>query len=146
MELTALIYVSRSLVGSRSPEMDAIAETSQRKNQQRGLTGFLYYDDETFVQALEGPENEVRGLYRMIERDSRHDNVHMLHAHALRNRAFGGWAMGLYDGSVDGGLLRERFGGALYSRAREMDVPELMRFLRDLSVGRQDVYALPSMA
>ncbi|MEM6973479.1 MAG: BLUF domain-containing protein [Pseudomonadota bacterium] len=146
MEMISLVYVSRSLVGSRSPQMDAIAATSQRKNQLCGLTGFLYYDNEAFLQVLEGESETVRGLYEMIEADSRHDKVHLVGAHPVKHRAFGGWAMGLYDGTLQGGLLGESFGEGLFDRVQEMDMPEVMRFLRDLSVGRDDVYALPSMA
>ncbi|MEM9782115.1 MAG: BLUF domain-containing protein [Pseudomonadota bacterium] len=146
MELISLIYISRSLVGARSPEMDAIAATSQRKNQLVGLTGFLYYDNEAFLQVLEGEESTVKMLYEMIEQDPRHDKVHLIGDHPVRNRAFGGWSMGLYDGTLHGGLLRENFGEGLFDRVQEMDMPEVMRFLRDLSVGRDDVYALPSMA
>ncbi|MEL6266605.1 MAG: BLUF domain-containing protein [Pseudomonadota bacterium] len=146
MELISLVYISRSLVGARSPEMDSIAATSQRKNQLCGLTGFLYYDNEAFLQVLEGPKTEVKDIYRSIASDSRHDKVQLLGAHPIENRAFGGWAMGLYDGSRDDGLLKEAFGANLFDRAQEMDLPEVMRFMRDLSVGRDDVYALPSMA
>lgn len=146
MQLISLVYVSRSLVPAGGEEMSAIAEASQRKNAMCGLTGFLYYDNEAFVQVLEGPDGEVRELYRVIESDPRHDRVTLLGETPIGQRAFGGWAMGLYDGAIEGGLLQRRFGPQLYDRARQMDVVEVMRFLRDLSVGRDDIYALPSIA
>lgn len=146
MELISLMYVSRSLVDPEGPDMDAIAAASQRNNARCGLSGFLYYDNEAFVQVLEGPRSEAERIYQKIEADSRHDKVSLLTKHPISQRAFGGWTMGLYDGEIEGGLLRHRFGPGLFDRAREMDVPEVMRFLRDLSVGRDDVYTLPSMA
>jgi hypothetical protein len=146
MELISLMYVSRSLIDPEGPEMDAIAAASQRNNARCGLSGFLYYDNEAFVQVLEGPRAEAERIYATIEADERHDKVSLLVKNRIDQRAFGGWTMGLYDGELDGGLLRQRFGPALFDRARQMDVPEVMRFLRDLSVGRDDVYTLPSMA
>lgn len=146
MELVSLMYVSRSLVDPEGPAMDAIAASSQRNNAQRGLSGFLYYDNEAFVQVLEGPREATEQIYDVIAEDDRHDRVALLIKQPIPQRAFGGWTMGLYDGEIMGGLLQQRFGPALYDRAREMDVPEVMRFLRDLSVGRDDVYNLPSVA
>jgi hypothetical protein len=146
MQLYSLLYVSRSLIAADSEEMSAIARSSQRNNQTRGLTGFLYYDNAAFLQVLEGLEPDVRALFDVIAADRRHDSVRMLGFQPVSNRAFGGWSMGLYDGSKDGGLLAERFGPDLLSSARGIDVPEVMRFLRDLSLGRDDIYALPSAA
>ncbi|MEM8625541.1 MAG: BLUF domain-containing protein [Pseudomonadota bacterium] len=144
MQLYNLLYVSRSNVAADSPQMDAIARSSQRHNAVSGITGFLYYDNEAFLQALEGVESDVRGLFDVIAADDRHHSVRMLGFQPVANRVFGGWSMGLYDGSRDGGLLAERFGPDLLSTARGIDGPEVMRFLRDLSLGRNDIYALPS--
>ncbi|MEM6422540.1 MAG: BLUF domain-containing protein [Pseudomonadota bacterium] len=144
MEIFSLMYLSRSLVDPEGLEMREIALSSQRNNARRGLTGFLYYDCDTFLQVLEGPRAEVESVYDAIKRDSRHDRIHLIASHPILQRAFGGWSMGLYDGALDGGLLTERFGAGLIDRAQEADAPEMMRFLRDLSVGRDDIYALPS--
>lgn len=144
MQLYSLLYASRSLVAADSAEMDDIALKSQTNNAMRGITGMLYYDNSAFLQVLEGVEADVRALFDKIAADTRHDGVHMLGFQPVATRSFGGWSMGLYDGSQDGGLLREQFGPDLLSSARGIDVPEVMRFLRDLSLGREDVYALPS--
>lgn len=144
MDLFSLMYASRSLIDPEGSELSEIAETSQRKNGTRGLTGFLYYDNDIFLQVLEGPRDMVMSLYAAIERDSRHDRVHLLGKHPIEQRVFGGWAMGLYDGALDGGLIGQRFGPDILDRLQEIDEPEMMRFLRDLAVGRDDIYALPS--
>ncbi|MEM8597251.1 MAG: BLUF domain-containing protein [Pseudomonadota bacterium] len=146
MQLYSLLYVSRSRVAPDSADMDEIASASQRNNATRGITGFLYYDNEVFLQVLEGLEPDVRALYDAIAADTRHDRVHMLGFQPVHNRAFGGWSMGLYDGSMSGGLLRDRFGSDLLEHAQGIDTPEVMRFLRDLCLGREDVYTLPSAA
>ncbi|MEO0819469.1 MAG: BLUF domain-containing protein [Pseudomonadota bacterium] len=144
MKLYSLLYISRSLVTAESGEMQAIAEASQRNNGARGITGFLYYDNAFFLQVLEGLREDVLELYAVIEKDPRHNSVRVLHAHSVESRAFGGWAMGLYDGELDGGLLGERFGPEVLTAASDVDAVELVRFLRDLSLGRSDVYELQS--
>ncbi|MEM7498983.1 MAG: BLUF domain-containing protein [Pseudomonadota bacterium] len=144
MQLYSLLYVSRSLVPADSAEMNDIARTSQTNNATRGITGLLYYDNAAFLQVLEGTDPDVRALFDRIAADDRHDNVRMLGFQPTQSRSFGGWSMGLYDGRYEGGLLRQRFGPDLLSTARGIDVPEVMRFLRDLTLGREDVYALPS--
>ncbi|MEL6768341.1 MAG: BLUF domain-containing protein [Pseudomonadota bacterium] len=144
MQLYSLLYVSRSLIGADSADMDSIALKSQTNNAIRGITGMLYYDNAAFLQVLEGVETDVRALFDKIAADTRHDSVRMLGFQPVSARSFGGWSMGLYDGRSEGGLLQQRFGPDLLSSARGIDVPEVMRFLRDLSLGREDVYALPS--
>ncbi|MEO1318824.1 MAG: BLUF domain-containing protein, partial [Pseudomonadota bacterium] len=136
MQLYSLLYVSRSLVEADSIDMSEIAWKSQSNNAIRGVTGMLYYDNAAFLQVLEGPEAEVRTLFDTIAADPRHDSVRMMGFQAVDARTFGGWSMGLYDGRQEGGLLKERFGPDLLSSARGIDVPEVMRFLRDLSLGR----------
>lgn len=140
------MYTSHSLVDAGSPEILAIAETSLHRNGKCGVTGYLYFDNEVFLQVLEGLLPDIEMIYASILRDSRHEGVRTLLRQPIETRAFGEWAMGYYDGTIDGGLIGQVFGPDLPTRATEKMAPQLLRFLRDLSLGRADVYRLPPEA
>lgn len=145
MRMHSLLYVSHSLIRPGSKEMEEIASHSQLRNAQSGLTGYLFHDNGCFLQVIEGLEDDVTAVYSSIQRDPRHENVRTLRYEEIDRRAFGAWAMGIHDGPV-GGPLSERFGRDLLENAGPENVPELVRFLRDLSIGRVDVYTLSSTA
>ena len=131
--LQRLLYVSLSAIPSDSPEIARIARVSQSRNCQCGVTGYLYYDDEIFVQVLEGLEQDVTSIYRSICADERHSQIRTLLVEETERRHFGGWAMGFHEGTVDtriDGLPGRRF----HAGATGIDPRAVVRFLRDLTI------------
>ena len=57
----------------------------------------LLYHDGNFMQALEGPEAQVRQVYRRISEDPRHDGCIVLIQQPVPERTFGNWSMGFRD-------------------------------------------------
>ncbi len=104
-----LIYASQSRIapGDSQDQLGSIFTTARRKNRSLGVTGALIVTDGAFVQALEGEEDVVRGLYADISRDERHDQVTMVEAQVVPARTFGRWAMAKVatDGGSDIRLL-----------------------------------------
>ena len=89
-----LIYRSHSLIddGDRSAQLAAIFTTARQNNRSHDITGALLVTDSVFVQALEGEESEVRGLFDTICGDGRHEDVTLIEQE-LADRTFGRWAM-----------------------------------------------------
>lgn len=88
-----LIYASRP-VSSPSPDQIAtILETARRKNNEEGVTGLLYFNQRTFLQALEGTREAVNRTFQRIGKDVRHTDVTLLFYAAIQSRAFSDWAM-----------------------------------------------------
>lgn len=141
-----ILYVSRSLVAGDDTAMNAIAAAALRRNSKCAVTGYLYYDSDIFLQVIEGMAKDVDAVYAAIKRDKRHRNVRKLVDEPIDARSFGGWAMGFYNGDRDGGPVVRLFSESLPETTTEADGAELIRFLRDLSIGRDDVYTLPSAA
>ena len=140
MRLTQLIYISRSCIAASSPEMAAIENIAKSRNALRDVTGFLYYDDQAFVQVLEGPAEAVDEIFAKIDTDPRHQDVRVLEHGWIEERQFGDWAMGLYNGSLYSGLLRLAFGERFVSTITPDDSVLLHQFLRDLSLGDDGKY------
>ena len=81
-----LLYQSSAVRGMTAADLHAIRAASHAWNAACGVTGLLVYGEIArlpglpgqFVQWLEGPEAEVRTLFRRIARDRRHTDLTML--------------------------------------------------------------------
>jgi len=91
-----LVYVSTASESLGSKEIASILDVSQSNNYERYLTGFLAHNDRSFMQALEGDEQEVRELYARIVRDPRHTGIVQIVGEQVTVRAFPDWAMNYY--------------------------------------------------
>ncbi|HQU70710.1 MAG TPA: BLUF domain-containing protein [Calditrichia bacterium] len=89
----ALAYVSKSQMGFDQSSLDMLAERSNRQNYSLGITGYLCYTGELFLQYLEGPEAEVAGLMERIEDDPRHRVIEVVKLGNIGQRTFPDWSM-----------------------------------------------------
>ena len=70
-----LSYVSTQSQPLGNDDLVALLEHAREKNARLGITGLLMHRGDSFFQILEGGEEEVRGLYKDIQRDDRHVRV-----------------------------------------------------------------------
>ena len=133
-----LIYRSQSLIdpAQRSPELASIFTTARTNNRGHSITGALMVTDTTFVQALEGDEDEVRTLFESIEKDSRHEQVDLIEQ-KVANRTFGRWAMAevATDDRPDRRLVSKPGSGEIVKMGKDPSItPEqeqVLAFMRD---------------
>jgi hypothetical protein len=97
MHLVRLLYCSESVGPLTLDTVHQILHTAKKRNPAAGITGFLCFDSQHFLQALEGPATAVNRIYRAISRDARHTNVTLLGYGEIPARAFPQWAMGDAD-------------------------------------------------
>ena len=90
-----LVYVSSASGPVSDAELLEILRTSRRNNERLGVTGMLLYKGTCFIQALEGPEAAVMGLFERIRRDPRHRQVTTLIKRPATERQFEGGSMGV---------------------------------------------------
>jgi len=96
MGLVHLVYASRGGTFSNpQAALDTILAASRRNNEQYGVTGALFYDEQYFLQCLEGGLHEVNHLYRRILRDDRHSEATILLLEPCERRLFPAWSMAL---------------------------------------------------
>jgi hypothetical protein len=62
-------------------------------NTGKNITGILLYCDDSFMQLLEGNEEDVRSLYGRIESDRRHFDIQTLFTRETEGRWMQDWAM-----------------------------------------------------
>ena len=70
-----------------------IIQTSIRNNRGSRLSGLLLSVQGHFVQALEGPVDEVRATYARISQDQRHQDLRIIAEGPAEQRLFGDWNM-----------------------------------------------------
>lgn len=91
------VYVSSAVDLMSSDELLKLLTVSRNNNSQIGITGMLLHKDGNFIQAIEGPEDQVRKLLEKIRKDSRHRGVITLVEGYTDQRQFSEWTMGFYE-------------------------------------------------
>lgn len=91
-----LVYVSTANSHMSDEDIAAILDVSQSNNHERYITGFLAHNNQSFMQALEGEEEEVMDIYGRIVRDNRHFGVVQIIGENIKERAFPDWAMNYF--------------------------------------------------
>lgn len=97
-ELLQLTYVSQLTAASPSAaykDMEAILGVAIVTNPRLGIGGALFLNPRTFqvLQALEGPESNVRALYNKIAADKRHTACEVMSELTVTERTYEQWGM-----------------------------------------------------
>jgi hypothetical protein len=88
-------------------EIDSILATARRRNAEVSITGAMLFNEDWFVQLLEGKEADVRGTFDRIAADTRHEDVQVLFSSTTSARSFPKWSMAFVG---DAAAIRKRFG------------------------------------
>ncbi|MCX6215821.1 BLUF domain-containing protein [Spirosoma sp.] len=89
-----IIYISSSKGLFSQEQLTSILEKSQQKNRSLGVSGILLYFNGSIIQVLEGLEERVKDLYRVIQQDSRHTGLILMYSYPIAKRTFSDWSMG----------------------------------------------------
>jgi hypothetical protein len=87
-------------------EIDSILATARRRNAEVSVTGAMLFNEDWFVQLLEGNEADVRATFDRIAVDTRHDEVQILFDSTTSTRHFPEWSMAFVGDAV---AIRKRF-------------------------------------
>jgi hypothetical protein len=93
-DLINLVYVSHAVDGFTPAGLVELLYESRANNDRLGITGFLVYRHQTFIQILEGPRTVVHELYERIAADARHNEIRLLLEEEIPSRRFEQWSMG----------------------------------------------------
>jgi hypothetical protein len=96
-----LIYISTAVRPMRQLDLIDILTKSRDKNLQNNITGLLLYAQGTFIQVLEGDQEDVLATYYDITKDDRHKNIIKLVTGPLEKRVFPKWSMGFASVSTE---------------------------------------------
>ena len=91
-----LIYSSQATLTFTEPMLADLLKHARQHNERLGITGVLLYNQEQFVQVLEGSAEAIANVYNRLLHDVRHYNVVELASGHLVARRFGEWAMSFH--------------------------------------------------
>lgn len=86
-------YISRTNSKMSSEELEQLEAFASARNEQFEITGLLVYDGFHFFQYIEGPEENIKQLYKNISNDDRHDAVTELSSGPVEKRILPKWNM-----------------------------------------------------
>ncbi|WCT10156.1 BLUF domain-containing protein [Mucilaginibacter jinjuensis] len=89
-----IIYTSYAAIDFNDDLLKSLLIQSRDRNKAMSITGMLFYFDDTFIQLIEGGEDEVKLLYQDICNDTRHKRVITLKQGERSERYFTDWSMG----------------------------------------------------
>lgn len=92
--LLFVLYFSVATREFSSEEISSLLRTSRLHNLANDVSGVLYYRDGYFIQALEGPKNEVIRTYARILDDPRHKDCTLISINTTPQWSFEGCPMG----------------------------------------------------
>ena len=97
----SLCYISTKRRDLLKSEINAIIETSKKRNAINGISGILIEYKNHFIQHIEGDAILIYELFEKIKLDTRHENVHLLQYSPLENRLFDDWNMAHRNLDID---------------------------------------------
>ncbi|HEE9993931.1 TPA: diguanylate phosphodiesterase [Citrobacter braakii] len=95
--LTTIIYRSHLREDAPLKALEDMVTAANIKNRRSDVTGILLFNGHHFFQLLEGPEEQVKEIYRCICNDPRHHNIVELMCDYAPARRFGNLGMELFD-------------------------------------------------
>jgi hypothetical protein len=132
-----IVYVSSAARLMSEMELFELLRQARKRNASMDVTGLLMYRSGNFIQALEGPKDAVKLIYRSILADRRHKDCTELERREVRHRSFPGWSMGypteseiseLFHSNIPGFLSEEMTSKFLKDRSE--DILGLLQTLR----------------
>lgn len=94
IELVYMSYASRSF---NDDDLAELLVTARKNNSRLGLTGMLLFnEDRVFIQAIEGPADNVHQVYNKIKSDPRHEKIQELISLPIVERSFPNWTMAFH--------------------------------------------------
>lgn len=91
--MKCVLYISKALKPFTTNDLVQLSETSTINNQNRGITGYLYFESSHFLQYMEGDETTINEMVDKISHDKRHKLLSIIEKQNLTGRRFPDWGM-----------------------------------------------------
>lgn len=95
-----LVYYSEANHDLSAVDISNILKTARDFNHENQITGCLLYNNNEFLQILEGEKKVVMDLFESIKKDKRHSNVMLLALDYKNDKMFDEWSMAYHE--IDG--------------------------------------------
>jgi hypothetical protein len=89
-----IVYLSTAVKLMNDDELIEILKVARENNAARNISGVLLYSEGTFLQVLEGNEEDLDSIFGEIQKDRRHKNIIALIDEPISEKNFADWSMG----------------------------------------------------
>ncbi|MDR9447839.1 MAG: BLUF domain-containing protein [Psychroflexus sp.] len=93
MKLAYVSYMSHQSRLMSDKDVEQLLFQIREKNKRLAITGLLLLIQGKFVQYIEGPEPEIKNVYKSIKADPRHNELLLLDSGKIEQRQFQDWSM-----------------------------------------------------
>lgn len=115
-----LFYLSASFGFVAASGLAQILHDARERNAAHGVTGLLLYDEGSFAQVIEGPEEAVRATFERISRDPRHLGCKVILDEPALERMFENCPMAFIPSAKMAPVLRDAFMTSQSKDAKEL--------------------------
>ena len=91
--LAQLIYRSKATPLFRRGDLPGFISAISLANKRQEMTGMLLFDGEYFLQVIEGRQNSLEDLLKVLKNDPRHESIVVLSLDAIKKRSFQDWGV-----------------------------------------------------
>ena len=91
--MKGIVYLSQAKIEFSEENLTELPSVSSQKNEALGITGYLCFLQNRFIQYIEGKTETVTSLMEIIKMDKRHTVIHQIEKQNLTNRKFPAWGM-----------------------------------------------------
>ena len=113
-DLVELSYLSEAVSDMSFLGLMRLLESARAFNQKNGITGILFYDNQQFIQVIEGERSAIMKTWKRIQDDKRHHRIELLEIKEISERIYPDWLLRFYGGESlvrDYPALAEMVGG-----------------------------------
>ena len=100
-----IIYQSMASPDMDRAELFRLVYHARIANEQRGLSGFLLFADQRFLQVIEGETWKLMATFGKIRQDVRHSAVTVIDERSVAAPVFAKWRMRCFDEGGAGAAL-----------------------------------------
>lgn len=91
--MKGIVYVSKATVLFDGPKLTRLHNLATNRNAELGITRYLCFQRNRFVQYIEGEDQVCTDLMARIDADKRHDVLVQLADYSINERRFPSWSM-----------------------------------------------------
>lgn len=88
-----VVYCSKASSDLGPADIEQILNSARRNNKKNHITGLLVFDNQYFLQVLEGERQQVSELVTKISTDQRHQKFCFISVSTICLREFSHWSM-----------------------------------------------------
>ena len=125
-------YISKAKHPFTHLELVHLFDNSFKFNEAHKITGVLFYENQYFVQILEGSQSNISFLWKKIRNDARHEIVRELDFQEIVERNFPKWGMRFFGADRIAKYIPELRGYLDGLPEHDEQLLTLMRSVRDL--------------